>query len=146
MRIQLKVRQSLDLEAIEYGQTVFTYRCYARLRFQQSPGWSEEFRAILDTGAPFSVIPSSIWQSLAFRRLFPSHLRGVIPRATASLPADLAKLACVLTDEQTVSSPIELTALLVDVSDVPLLLGWAGCLDRARLHLDGPRRLAWLEF
>lgn len=146
MRLALEVRPALDLEAIEYGQTIFTYRCFARLRFQQPVGWSQECRAIVDTGAPFSILPSNIWQSLARTRLFPAHLRGVIPGVTASLPADLAKLACVLVDEQTVSPPIEVTALLVDVPDVPLILGWAGCLDRARLVVDGRRRVAWLDF
>ena len=146
MRIRLDVRRTLDLEAIERGQTIFTYRCFARLRFRQPTGWSDERFAILDTGAPFSIIPASVWQPLTVRRLFPTQLRGVIPKASASLPAHLAQVSCVLTDEQGVSPAFDLITLLVDAPDVPLILGWSGCLDRARLVLDAPRNRAWLDF
>ena len=60
MRIRLEVRRTLDLEALEQGQTIFTARCFARVRFRQRQEWSVEYFAILDTGAPFSVIPSNI--------------------------------------------------------------------------------------
>ena len=146
MRVRLEVRRTLDLEALEYGQTIFTYRCFARLRFRQPTGWSEERFAILDTGAPFSVIPATVWPPLAVTPLFPTPLRGIISKATASVPARLAKVPCVVTDEQGVSPPLELITLLTEAPDVPLILGWSGCLDRAKLTLDPPHDRAWLEF
>lgn len=145
-RIGLEVRRTLDLEAVEQGRTIWTYRCFARLWFRQSPGWSAERLAIVDTGAPFSVIPSTVWQPLAITELFSTHLRGIIPKVAASLPARLAQVSCVLTDEQGVSPVLTLTALLVEAPDVPLILGWSGCLDRAKLVLDGARWRAHLEF
>lgn len=50
------------------------------------------------------------------------------------------------TDASNVSPSLELTALLVDAPDVPLILGWAGLLDRARLMIDAPHHTAWLAF
>lgn len=146
MRIRLEVRRALDLEAIERGRTLFTYRCFARLRFRQPAGWSDERLAILDTGAPFSIIPATIWDSLTVTRWFPTQLRGVIPKAGASLPAHLAEVSCVLTDEHGVSPALNLITLLVDAPNVPLILGWSDCLDRAKLVLDAPRHYASLEF
>jgi hypothetical protein len=146
LRVKLDVRRTLDLEGVERGQTIFTYRCFARLRFQQPDGWSDERFAILDTGAPFSVIPATVWEPLTVRPLFRTQLRGVVPSETARLPARLARLTSVLTDEHGVSPTLELHALLVEAPNVPLILGWSGCLDRARLVVDAPRRRAWLEF
>lgn len=145
IRIRLDVHRTLDLEAIERGQTIFAYRCFARLRFGTSRGWSEERFAILDTGAPFSVIPSTLVRDLDVTRLFPTQLRGLIPKASASLRAQVAKVTCVLTDERGVSPALELIALLAEASDVPLILGWSGCLDRARLVLDPRQGEAFLE-
>ena len=146
LRIQLDVRRALDLDALERGQTIFTHRCFARLRFQRATGWSEERLAILDTGAPFSVIPATVWAPLRVTRLFPAPLRGLIPKASATVPAQLARVSAVLTDEERVSPPLELTAMLVEEPDVPLILGWEGCLDQTKLFLDSAHNLAWLEF
>ena len=146
MRIRLDVRRSLDLHAIERGQVFHTYRCYARLRFREVPGWSDEYFAIVDTGAPFSVIPVSIWRSVMFTDLGSTQLRGIIPKSSASLPARRAAVSAVLADEQGVSPSLDLGALLVNEMDVPLILGWSGCLDRSKLTLDGLHQQAWLEF
>lgn len=146
MRIDLTLRRALDLDAFERGQTLFTHRCFAHLRFRQSDGWSDERLAILDTGAPFSVIPTTLWSSLRVRHLFASPLRGIVPKLSASVPAHLALVETVITDEYRVSPTLQVAALLVDAPDVPLILGWAGCLDQAKLLLDPPHNLAWLEF
>jgi hypothetical protein len=145
-RVRLEVRRTLDLEALERGRTLFSYRCFARLWFREPGGWSTERLAIVDTGAPFSVIPSTVWQPLMMHDLGPSQLRGIVPQTSASLPARLAHIVGVLTDEDQVSPPLELTALLVEAPNVPLILGWSGCLDRAKVVLDAPRNAAWIEF
>lgn len=144
--IQLEIQRTLDLEAFERGDTLWIYRCFARLRFKKSSGWSDERFAILDTGAPFSIIPVTVWETLIIKELSPAHLQGVIPKATAILPAQLAQVSCVLVDKENISPPLGIVALLVDVPDVPLILGWSGCLDKAKLTVDGPRHKAQLEF
>src|SRR5258706_15788845 len=145
-RIDLSIRQTLDLEAIDRGHRLFLSRCFARVQFNQREGWGAEYFAIVDTGAPFSVLPKSIWRSpLTYHSIYPSHLRGLIPEDFAALPAQLVNLNCVLIDEKSISPELNLFALLVDSPDVPLILGWSGCLDQAKFVLDSPHKSAWLE-
>ena len=102
--------------------------------------------AIVDTGAPYSLIPLSLWLSLRIERLAQLPLRGIAPGKAAELDAVLAKVSGQLLDVKHVSPRLFLRAMLADTDQVPLILGWSGCLDRAKLILDTPRRLAWLEF
>jgi predicted aspartyl protease len=39
-------------------------RVMCGLRFEKTKGWSKEYPSILDTGAPISVIPKSIWSDI----------------------------------------------------------------------------------
>lgn len=146
MRIALDLHRRIDLDALEHGHPLFAYRCFAHLRFRLPNGWSGDLVAIVDTGAPFSVIPATVWKPLQVTSLFPSALRGIIPNTTAMIPARLATVHAVVTDERHVSPELELTALLADEPDVPLLLGWSGCFDRATLTIDGAQQRASLDF
>lgn len=145
MRIALEVQRTLDLEASHRHRRLFLYRLLARVRFRQFVGWSDDHVAIVDTGAPYSVIPLSLWSSLKVHRLTELPLRGIVPGRTAQVSAVLAKVYGRLLDATHVSPRLPLWAMLADTDQVPLLLGWVGCLDQARLTLDAPRHVAWLE-
>lgn len=146
MRIILEVQRTLDLEALRARRRLFLSRLVVRLQFQRSSGWSDYHLAIVDTGAPYSLIPCSLWVAARVERLTAMPVRGVVPGQTAELHADLARISGRLLDASRVSPPLSLWAMLARTDEVPLILGWAGCLDRARLILDAPRLRAWLEF
>ncbi|MBI2104277.1 MAG: hypothetical protein HYT90_01675 [Candidatus Omnitrophica bacterium] len=146
MRITLEVHRTLDLGASRTHHRLFLYRLLTRVRFRQARGWSDYHVAILDTGAPYSLLPLSLWPALRVERLTTLPLRGIVPGHTAELRADLARVSGRLLDARRVSPRLILWAMLARTDEVPLILGWAGCLDRARLGLDGRRRSAWLEF
>ncbi len=145
MRISLEIQRTLDLEVSRGGRRLFLNRLLARVQFRQRSGWSDYHMAIVDTGAPYSLIPLSLWPSLQAQRVCELPLRGVVPGHSAQLDAVLAKVKCQLLDAKHYSRPVSLWAMLADTDQVPLILGWAGCLDRATLSVNAPRRLAWLD-
>ena len=146
MRIALEVERTLDLGASRGRHSRFLYRVWARVWFRQAGGWSDYHLAIVDTGAPYSVIPISLWPALPVKRIARLPLRGIVPGTAAELTATLATLTAQLLDGRRVSPRLALSAMLADTDQVPLILGWAGCLDRATLSVNGPHRRAWLEF
>ena len=133
-RITLEVHRTLDLGVSRTHRRLFLYRLLARLR------------AIVDTGAPYSVLPLSLWPALRVERLIELPLRGIVPGKSAELSADLARVSSQLLDAKRFSPPLSFWAMLAPTDQVPLILGWSGCLDRAKLVLDSKRHLAWLEF
>ena len=61
MRIRIEVRRTLDLDAFERGQAIFLYRCWVRLQLRLARGgWSSHHLALIDTGAPYSVLPATL--------------------------------------------------------------------------------------
>ena len=146
MRIALEVRRERDLQVGHRHHGLFLYRVWARVRFRQAGRWSEAHPAILDTGAPYSLLPASLWSRLRVKRLVKMPLRGIVPGAAAELDAVLARVSGQLLDARHISPPLPFNAMLADTDQVPLILGWSGCLDRARLFLDAPRHRGWLEF
>jgi len=145
MRIALEVRRTLDLEASTARRQLFLFRLWARVRFRHSTGWTEPHPAIIDTGAPYAVIPASLWPMLRLQRICDLPLRGIVPGKAAELEATLAKVSGQLLDAIHVSPRFPLWAMLAKTDQVPLILGWSGVLERAKLNLDARRNRAWLE-
>ena len=146
MVINLEVRRFLDLEALEHGLTSFSFRLWTRVQFQTHHGWTAVLSALIDTGAPFSVLPKSVWSDIETRPVgFASKLRGLVPLPSAALTARLAQVTCRVSDEQATADSMRLWVLLAE-GNVPIVLGCHGFLDAVRLNLDGPRQVASLEF
>jgi len=119
-------------------------RLIGSVRFQQENGWSDAFRAIIDTGSPVSVIPEYIWQRIQ-RSPFdaPQHHIGLAGR---QLPVDLATVRCAAVDEANVSPPFSMRAYLSHGDSDFLLLGMADFVTRSLLHCDYQKGEAYLEF
>ena len=146
MRIALELTRRPDAEIRRGARRLFLYRLWARLRFQTTHGWSEAHTALVDTGATYSLIPRSLWPSLRARHLARQTIRGIVPDPHAELSGDLVTVPTRLFDEVHRSPRLTLYAILADTNHVPLILGWAGCLDRAKLVVDARHHRAWLEF
>ena len=146
MIIHLEVKRFLDLEAFDHGLKVFSFRIWLRASFKSLPGWTPRLPILLDTGAPFSVLPRSFWSTLELAHQgFPTGLRGLVPGQAAVIHARFAQVICRLSDAQTISDAIPLWAFLAD-GEVPLVVGCSGVLDRARLTLDAAHLTGHLEF
>lgn len=145
MTLELEVRRFLDLEALDYGIQLFSFRIWTRVQFWCPNGWSPVLRALIDTGAPYSVLPKSLWTNLDCQHGFRTTLGGLVSLPSATLKARLSQVTCLVSDLAMSGPPLRFWALLAE-GEVPLVLGCAGFLDRTRLSLDGPRQRACLDF
>jgi len=145
MIINLEVKRFLDFEAFDHGLKVFSFRIWLRAQFHSPDGWTPVVPALLDTGAPFSVLPKSLWSHLQItQRGFATGLRGLVPGKSAVIPARFAQVLCRLSDAHMTADPISLWTFLAD-GEVPLVLGCSGLLDHALLTLDAARLTGRLE-
>jgi hypothetical protein len=55
-------------------------------------------------------------------------------------------LAMTLLDQQGHTQRLTVRAFLAQTTEVPLILGFQDCLEKATVHLSFPRNEAWLEF
>ena len=144
MVIDLEVRWFVDLEALEHGITVRSFRVWTRAQFKTVRGWTPVVPALIDTGAPFCVLPKTLGDDLAIEGGFATRLRGLVPLPAAVLNARFGQVTCIVSDGTRRSSALRFWALLAD-GEVPLVLGCAGFLDRVKFTLDAPHDRAWLE-
>ena len=102
--------------------------------------------AIVDTGAPLSLIPQDIWQDCRYLKLRDDVIRGVVPKPDCELPVIDGVVACILQDDAgQMSELLTIRAHLAHSKDVPLLIGFSGLLDRADVCFSVKRNEAYLE-
>lgn len=108
--------------------------------------FSKPYRAVLDTGAPTSLIPYEIWQQCLVLKIKETSISGIVDRDECSLPVTDGVMSCRLTDGKTTSVEIVIRALLAPQDyDVPLLLGFDGLLEQANLYCSLPKSQSYLE-
>jgi len=102
--------------------------------------------AIVDTGAPLSLIPQDIWQDCRYLKLRDDAIRGVVPKPECELPVIDGLVGCILQDDAgRTSGLLTVRAHLARSEDVPLLLGFSGLLDRADVRFAVESGEAYLE-
>lgn len=120
-------------------------RLLCRVSFGTWDGFSETYWAIVDTGAPTSLIPYDVWQECRVLKLKEDIIRGIIDKPGCNLNVITGAIKCVLEDEEGTSEKLVIRADLAPVNTVPLLLGFSGLLDRAKIYSDVEAGEAWLE-
>ena len=108
-------------------------------------GSQETTAATIDTGAAISLFPAELLELVAYRPIGDEKI--IIDQAgiaNQSFEAVEAFVTISLEDEfGHLTQPFEIPAWLAD-SAIPLL-GFAGVLDRAILHIDMPQQVGWIE-
>ena len=145
MIVELEVKRFLDLEAFEHSLQLFSFRVWTLAQFKTADGWTPSLPALIDTGAPFSVLPQTLWNGIHYTQGFSTTLRGLIQLPSAVAKARCASVTCTVHDAKTRSKPLPFWALLAE-GEVPLVLGCAGFLEHAKLVLEPARNVARLEF
>jgi len=139
-------------------------RLCGSLKFKERNKWSDTKDAIIDTGAPTSLIcrtesssymrnperishsPYSIWNRLDVEILTDYEIKGVVPKKGCSLPVQIGRLKCILLDKGgNQTNEIETMAYLPETSEVPLILGFKKLLENFRLTFDYTADEAWIE-
>jgi hypothetical protein len=135
---------SVDLAP--HAPVVVRLRC--GVQFESTDGtFTKLYRAIVDTGAPVSVIPRRLWTPLSVNITVPSTtLGGISKRPECRVPARFGTVRGRLADTSgTTSDVLEFPAYLAETDEVPLLVGFAGLLAQFRVCFDHRTQEAWAD-
>lgn len=126
---------------------IFTIRLMCRMSFQTQNGFTDPYPAIVDTGAPISLIPLQIWRGSGIKTeaIRDSTIRGVVPLEECQLAVTLAEIKCRLVGAQRESGILSVKAHLASSDAVPLILGFKNLLDWIPLHVDYQESEAFIE-
>lgn len=94
-KIELQFTRTLDLDLVNKGIKVWLVRITGQIKFQTKNGWSRPYEAIIDTGAPVSLIPYSIWTKIKTEIIADYRISGVVPDKKCSLPVKVGNVLIV---------------------------------------------------
>lgn len=120
-------------------------RLFCSIKFKTPSGWYDTQNAIVDTGAPISVIPLDIWTEIDTEILTEYEIKGINPRKECFLPALIGKVECILLDETEQSQELTILAYLALTNLVPMIVGFKYLLEEFKMYLDYEDNNAWLE-
>lgn len=143
-KIELHYSKTLNLELIEKGIKVWVIRLSVQVAFKINGGWTQPYEAIVDTGAPVSIIPPSIWQKCKKEILGDYSISGIVPTDKLFLPVKVSDITCLLLDAKQCTKPLKIKAYLSSDSRVPLVIGFDTVLSQAVLHSDAKNGKAYL--
>lgn len=119
-------------------------RLLTHTSFATSSGWTKTRETIIDTGAPVSLIPFSVWSETDYRLLAPNDLGLTI--GGEHVRVKLAEVNVCLHDDHAISPPLTIKAHLLPDDAHPLLLGFEDVLTDLRLVSDYAAQVAYLEW
>lgn len=131
-----------DLIDIELG----IIRLFCEIAFVTEEGYTDSYSAILDTGAPVSVIPYRIWSKLKVNEIKDYAIRGIVPKRECSLPVTIGEISCILLDKEQSTEKIKVKSYLAYSDEVPLIIGFKDLLDSFGIYLDFRKNQAYLEY
>ena len=143
-RIGLQFRRVPDVELLHRG--IFHLRLLCRVRLHTLAETTLVRSAIVDTGAPLCLIPSDLWEQVRTQRFEAARIGGLMTRKDCAIPGRLGILSMALLDPQGHQHSLTVRAFLAQTTEVPLILGFQDCLEKATAHVSFPHNEAWLEF
>ncbi len=143
-RLALTIKRLPDVDLIDHG--FWLQRVLCDLRFLLSTGLSDPYPAIIDTGAPSSIIPRSLWSQTPVRRFKTFPLQGLIAHKECTVSVTAGVISAVLQDAHGRQLKRTFRAYLAEHDGVPLILGMQDLLDKGKLFTDLHSQIAWLEF
>lgn len=145
IRIKLHYSNALDLELIEKNIEIWLRRLTVQVCFKKLHGWTQPYEAIIDTGAPVSIIPPAIWQEIEKEVLGEHKIQGIVPKKDSYLVVKIANVSCVLMDDKNVSDKLKIKAYLSLEEKVPLILGFEKIISQAKLYLNPENNEGYVE-
>jgi len=105
-----------------------------------------DFDAMINTGAHTSIIPKFIWNKCLVNLYDDTFLMGVKNNLLCSIPCYYGEVALVLLDyKENYLKPIKSLCYLSKTDEVPLIIGFHGCLEKFKLVSNFPENKAYLE-
>jgi len=145
-QVKLSLVRGLHNPSLSAGYRVTATRIVAIVNFtvQQGPTAYETI-ALVDTGAPLSLIPKSVWRNIRYEMLAPLMVGGLADKPGRRFAADLALIECAVSDGNSTIGPFRIHALLAKNDNVPSLLGLSGVLEQVDLSVSLRDNTAHLE-
>lgn len=100
--------------------------------------------AIVDSGAPFCLIPQRIWERCRVEVLGDYSVQGIANKPECVVPVKVGRITLRLLSRGRLVKSLRVTALLAESNDVPLLLGFHDVLSRFALYMNQRARRAYL--
>ncbi|MEW6482019.1 MAG: hypothetical protein AB1397_03310 [bacterium] len=120
-------------------------RLLAVIQFRTSQGWSSPESAIVDTGAPISLIPHKIWRKCINKVIGETELRGVIPKKECAMSVRVATIELRLIDPEYATETIGIKAYLAPGDNVPLVIGFERLLSEFDIFFSYHTKDAFIE-
>ena len=143
-RIELSFRRLPDAELLHRG--ISHIRLFCTVEFKTLANEVFVQPAIIDTGAPLCLVPSDLWMQVRTQQFEATKIGGLTARKECAIPARIGILSMTLLDPRGHRHRLTVRAFLAQTTDVPLILGFQDCLEKATLHAAALRHDTWLEF
>ncbi|PKP56299.1 MAG: hypothetical protein CVT88_02410 [Candidatus Altiarchaeales archaeon HGW-Altiarchaeales-1] len=147
MQVRLRFEQfkSSGLEN-KLSESVNFIRLFCSIKFKTPAGWYKTKDAIIDTGAPISLIPLDVWNNSDVKILAEHRAYGINTKEECTIPVKVGKVKCILVDEEgNQSEEMEILSYLALTNTVPIILGFKDLLERFKLCFDFYEKEAWIE-
>lgn len=120
-------------------------RLLAVVQFMTPQGWSRPESAIVDTGAPISLIPHKTWRKCITKVIGNTDLRGVIPKKECVMFVKVATIELRLIDPKYATETMEIKAYLAPNDNVPLVIGFEKLLSEFDIFFSYHTQDAFIE-
>ena len=144
IRIGLTFQRLPDIELLHRGIAYTRLLCNVQFETPTKEIFIQP--AIIDTGAPLCLIPSDLWEQVRTQQFESTQIGGLMAQKECAIPARVGILSMTLLDPQGHQRRLTVRAFLAQTTDIPLILGFQDCLEKATMHLSFPRKEAWLDF
>lgn len=144
-QLDLRIIRSNHPPAEAIGHRVTATRLLADVSVATDAGWTLFEPAVIDTGAPVTVLPRANWSGSRFKKLGRVKIGGLARREECRLPAILAEIECRLSDGVRGLGPLRIPAYLVETEDAPRLIGILGFIERGVLRVELSKNHAYLR-
>lgn len=115
------------------------------IQFLSHNSWNDPEYAIIDTGAPISLVPQYLWENSAISVMGDTELRGVIQKKECILPVKVAKIILRLMDIKYLTKEIEIKAYLAPNDNVPLIIGFEDLLSEFDIFFSYSSQEAFIK-
>ncbi len=145
IRIYREIIHELNELIPDFGDSI---RLVAKTRFKmKGNSWSKTMDAILDTGAPISVLPHDLWKRLDVKILAANYpIKGIVPKKECEILVDIGEITGVLLDKEGNMTPkIRIYAYLAKTELIPIIIGFKHFLEIFRVCFDYKNDEAFVE-
>lgn len=145
-KVELYFGSYENLEIKEFISDFETIRLEGLISFKTSDGWTDPEIALLDTGAPLSVIPYPLWKNIIYNKITNYEIHGIVPKKECKIPAIIAEISCFICDKSgNETKGIKTNAFLVKSEGVPLIIGFRNLLSKFKVCFEYENNVAFLK-